>query len=761
MNKKTLSTVASLLLAANSWAANSQNAFTPTPIDSLKIHELQGVEVVSTRAGKKTPVAYTDIRKEEIKGVNLGKDIPQILSMTPSVTMSSDAGTGIGYTGIHVRGTDPTRINITANGIPMNDAESSQLYWVNLGDFASSVETMQIQRGVGTSTNGAGAFGATINMQTENIGMKPYGGIDFSAGSYGTHKETFRFSTGLLSNRWGFQGRLSNIASDGYINRASTRLQSYFLQGGYFGDNTIVKLITFNGKERTYMAWDYASKADMEKYGRTYNPSGAYTDAEGNTAYYKDQTDNYHQQHYQLILNQKLSRAWNLNAAIHYTRGDGYYEQYKTQQKLYKYLLESTLGSKSDLVRRKMMENDFYGIVASVNYAHDKMAANIGGAWNKYDGDHFGRVIWVRNYAGNIDPLHRYYDNNAKKTDGNIYAKMSYDFMPGLTGYADLQYRHVNYRMKGSSQEFDGDKNQIPFDLDKSYDFFNPKFGLHYTFMPRHTVYASYAIAHKEPTRNDFEDMMAESRQVVPQSERLNDLEIGYKYTGEMFSAGINFYHMAYDNQFVLTGAQDSNGEMVARNIKDSYRTGVEVMAALRPFEGFTWDINATWSKNRAKHMNLTVLDPETWAEKTVDVGTTHLAYSPDWIVNNRFSYEYKGWQASLTSKFISEQYMTNSDFKGYTDIEDNYISAMLDNIFTTDLSLSYTFRWRGLKSATVGVTVYNLFNAKYESNGSASMNFKEQDGKIVAFGNWDFWSWSTYSAQAPTHFLARLSLTF
>lgn len=309
-------------------------AQTNVPSDSLLTENLEEVQVLSTRATKKTPMAFTNLSNAQIKAVNHGKDVPSVLSMLPSVTTSSDAGMGIGYTSLHVRGTDPTRINITTNGIPMNDAESAQLYWVNLGDLSSSLQSMQVQRGVGTSTNGAGAFGASVNMQTENIGNDAYTAIDLAAGSYGTHKETVRFSTGLLNEHWGLQGRLSNIGSDGYIDRASTRLNSYFLQGGYFSDNTMVKLVTFNGTEKTYHAWDYASKKDMQQYGRTYNPCGQYTDANGNVAYYKNQTDNYHQQHYQLIWNQHVDRLWNVNAALHYTRGDGYYEQYKTSQKL-------------------------------------------------------------------------------------------------------------------------------------------------------------------------------------------------------------------------------------------------------------------------------------------------------------------------------------------------------------------------------------------------------------------------------------------
>ncbi len=746
----------------------------PDAMDTLKLQELQEVQVVSTRANKKTPVAYSDINKAQLKEINHGKDIPSLLNMTPSVVMSSDAGMGVGYTGIHVRGTDPTRINITANGIPINNPESSQVYWVNMGDFASSVETMQVQRGVGTSTNGSGAFGATINMQTENVGMKPYLGVDLSGGSYGTHKETLRFSSGLLGGRWGVQGRVSNIGSDGYIDRASTDLWSYFLQAGYFDTNTVVKFVTFNGWEKTYMAWDYATRDQFNTLGRTYNPAGEYTNAKGETAYYDNQTDNFHQQHYQLIWNQQLSNQFSLNAALYHTHDNGYYEQYKTDQKLYKYQLQSESGSKSDLIRQKHQRGMLYGAVASLNFDNRRgLTANVGGGWSKYDADHYGRVKWVRllnggaDYTSDMTDMHHpYYDNEAKKTDYNIYGKVNYELLPGLNGYLDMQFRHVHVKMSGSSQEYD-DNGQMPMDCDEKYNFFNPKFGLVYRFLPGHSVYASYAIAHKEPTRNDFEDMMAEAEAVKPRAERLNDLEVGYQYESSVFSGGLNFYWMDYDNQFVLTGAQDSNGEMVARNIKDSYRLGVELTAGWRPFKGFQWDLNATWSMNRAKNMELTIIDTDTWEMSKENVGTTHLAFSPDFILGNVLSYEYKGWKASLMSKYVSEQYMTNSDFKTYID-EDNggrEVSAMIDGAFTTDLDLSYTFKLRGVKSIKVGATVYNLFGKKYESNGACGLNFRKNPstGKVEAFNNHDlgFWTYSVYSAQAPTHFLAHLSILF
>ncbi len=755
-----------LLASATVWALTSM-ASNPVEVepDSLKSVELQNVQVVALRATKKTPMAYSDISKQQLQQLNYGQDIPFLLSLTPSVTTTSDAGTGIGYTGIHVRGTDPTRINITANGIPLNDAESSQLYWVNMSDFASSVESMQIQRGVGTSTNGAGAFGATVNMQTENISSMPFARLDLSGGSYDTHKETFRFGTGLIGDHWAVQGRLSNIGSNGYIDRASTRLNSYFLQGGYFANGTVVKFITFNGTEKTYHAWDYASKADMALYGRRYNPSGIYTDSEGNTAFYSNQTDNYHQQHYQLILNQDLGHLWKLNAALHYTKGQGYYEQYKESQKLYKYWLSEEKGNRSDLIRQKKMDNDFYGGIASFNYDdHKRLVMNFGGGLNNYEGTHFGKVVWVRTPADiTLDPLKKYYDNSARKLDGNVYAKVNYEFVKGLNGFLDLQYRHVGTRMSGPSQEFNGVGDQVKFDLDKKYDFFNPKFGLSYDINRRLNVYASYAIAHKEPTRNDFEDMLAEADPVSPKAERLNDLEAGVNYRSGKFSAGANFYYMDYDNQFVLTGAQDTNGEMIARNIKDTYRLGLELTAAWQPFDGFSWNVNAAWSRNRAKNMDINVIDPATWDAEVVNIGTTHLAFSPDLILNNVFSYEWRGFRATLMSKFVDEQYMTNSNFRSYMDEDTgNRVSAMIDSYFTTDLDLSYTFHLKGVKSITVGCTFYNLFDEKYESNGSCSMNFKRADnGSIAAFHNTNdgFWSWATYSAQAPFHVMGHLSI--
>ena len=734
-------------------------------VDSLLSVELQNVQVVSTRASKKTPMAYTNMDKKALKAVNFGQDVPYLLSLTPSVTMTSDAGNGIGYTSLRVRGTDPSRINITANGIPMNDAESAQLYWVNMGDFASSVQSMQIQRGVGTSTNGAGAFGATLNMLTENIGMEPYLGLDFSGGSYYSHKETLRFGTGLLSGHWGIQGRLSDIGSKGYLDRASTKLNSYFIQAGYFSDNTVVKLITWNGIEETYHAWNYTSKYEQSLYGRTYNSCGEYYDAQGNVHYYDGQTDNYHQQNYQLIWNQRLNRELNLNTALHYTKGSGYYEEYKRKRTLFEYDLDPEMTwAQSDLVRQKKMDNDFYGVVASLNYNnHENLQATLGGGWNKYDGDHFGQIKWVKMPVSELMPDHPYYDENAKKTDFNVYSKLMYDFLPGLNAYVDMQYRHVGIKMVGPTDEINWDTNKrIVYDMKESFDFFNPKAGLNYDITPNHKAYVSYAIAHKEPTRNNYQDNM-NAELPMPKSERLNDLEVGYKYQSPTFSAGVNFYWMDYKDQFVLTGEINKIGEAITRNLDKSFRLGVELEAAWKPVDWFRWDANATWSRNRVKDITVQLTDGS-----VANLGDQPLAFSPEWIANNVFSFNYQGFSASIQSQYISKQYLTNTGFESYQTLDDNGkpvdVGMMLDGHFNTNVDLSYTFGLKqlGVKDVTLGVTLYNIFSAKYDNNGWAAPAFDKQNGQIVATG------WGTsdqyeagFAPSAPFNMMAHLSVNF
>ena len=783
--------------------------------DSLRMEQLDEVSVSATRAGQKTPIAFTNINREEISKRNIGADIPFLLSLTPSVTITSDAGNGIGYTTLRVRGTAPERINITANGIPMNDAESAQLFWVNMADFASSVQNMQIQRGVGTSTNGAGAFGASVNMQTENIGATPYVGIDLSAGSYDSHKETVRFGTGLLGDHWGLQGRISDIGSDGYIDRASTRLNSYFLQAAYYGDNTVVKFITFNGVEKTYHAWDYTSKYEQETYGRTFNPCGA-MDWEYNK-YYDNQTDNYRQQNYQLLWNQLFGQNFDLNVGLHYTKGRGYYEQYKIEAKWGDYGLWSPVEGdvqtdgtlsyspivKGDLIRQKKMDNDFYGAIASLKYDNqDGLLATIGGGWNRYDGDHFGRIIWQSpmpyKYYYNKDadakwkdaegnkyfcafddarvsqPDFEYYRNNAEKTDMNIYGKVAYDLTEGLSAYVDLQYRQVNYRMQNPGDWY-GANTDNAYIIDETYDFFNPKFGLNYQINDNNRAYASYAIAHKEPTRNDFESNLG----LGLKAERLNDLEVGYKYLSETFSAGANIYWMDYKDQFVLTGELNDIGEAVAMNVPESYRLGIELEAAWQPVEWFRWDANATLSRNRVKDVTVTLHEYDAAQGALVEVGNTSLgdqplSFSPDLIANTIFTLRHKGLTASLIGRYIGQQYLTNSGFDQMTCYDANgnetHESIVLDGHFTSDLDLSYSFSLPhyGLKNATIGVTLYNLFDTEYETGGWAAPKYRTVNGNVEAYNASCYTDWAIrdqwgvgFAPAAPFHFMAHLSVLF
>lgn len=755
MDKHLLMMVALSCAATASWAADNE------PVDSIRTYELQGVQVTSTRAGKKTPMAFSTLTQKQIKQVNFGQDIPYILSLTPSVTTTSDAGNGIGYTSIRVRGIDPSRINITANGVPVNDAESSQVYFVNMGDLASSVQSMQLQRGAGTSTNGAGAFGATLNMQTENIGTQPYIGLDASAGSYYSHKETLRFGTGLLHDHWGLQGRLSNIGSKGYLDRASTKLNSYFLQGGYFSDNTMVKLLTFNGTEQTYHAWNYASKYEQSLYGRRYNSCGEYYDDKGNVQYYKDQTDNYHQMNYQAIWNQLYGQNWSSNVTLHYTYGYGYYNEYKSNKNYQDYGLSDT-EFESDLTRKKLMENDLYGVVASINYDNkSNYKATLGGGWNKYIGDHWGEVLWTKDKVNTFYPGYEYYRNRAWKSDFNIYTKESWTFLPGLNAYIDLQYRHVGYRMQDPRDYYINEDRTKGYWAHDDFDFFNPKFGINYQLDSHNRLYASYAISHKEPTRNDYQDNEVQHLK----AEKLQDVEFGYRYESQKFTAGANFYYMYYNHQYVLTGELNDIGEMKASNENSgrSYREGVELEAAWKPVDWFRWDANATLSRNICKDWTVTLKDGS-----AVSLGDTHTAFSPDFIFNNIFTFNYKGFNAGIQSQYIGKQYLTNTDFDSYKNYNkdgsfDQDVDMFLKAHFNTNVNLSYHFALPcfGLKDITLGVTLYNIFNAKYDNNGWAAPSFrKDSKGTVEAYCTDDLYE-AGFAPSAPFNWMAHLSINF
>ena len=728
--------------------------------DSMRMVQLQEVQIIATRADAKTPVAYTNVGKQQIEKRNFGQDLPFMLLTTPSVLTTSDAGNGVGYTTIRVRGTDASRVNITANGIPMNDAESHSVFWVNTPDLLSSLQDMQVQRGVGTSTNGAGAFGASVNMKTQNISAVPYAELSGSYGSYNTYKETMKVGSGLLHDHWAFDARISCIKSDGYRDRAETNLKSYFLQGGYFGGNTSVKFITFGGKEKTYHAWDGISREQL-KDDRTYNPNGAIKIDGKFAGFYNDQTDNYKQTHYQLLLDQRLSHAWNMSVGLHYTHGYGYYQEYKNGRTLVEYALtpymgaDNTVVKKSNLVRKKLMNNDFGGGIFSFNYKGEHATASIGGGLNRYAGDHFGQVMWVMNYVGTLDPDHEYYRNFAGKTDGNIYGKMNYNLTDALSAYVDLQYRQIHYTINGTNDKWDWTAKPAHMqnlEIDQDFHFFNPKGGLFYRIDNYNSVYASFAVAQKEPTRNNYTDGLFSQ---FPKAEKLLDYELGYTYRNSWFQAGLNLYYMDYTNQLVLNGKLNEIGEAMAENVPDSYRMGAELSLGARLTDWLKWNINGTLSKNRIKNYTGYVSDydadsrDEMYTQTAIQKKDTPISFSPSFLGSSVLDASWKGFDAILTSQYVSRQYLDNFGSK-----EDS-----LAPYFVNNLGLTYTFNTKYMKTIILGFTIYNLFNEKYETNGySQTCALYKNSNKE---GNYTLYRDPRFYPMAGTNVLGHITLRF
>jgi len=675
--------------------------------DSTRVNSLDEVLVSAVRVTAKTPVTFSNLDKKDIKYRNLGQDIPILMNYLPSVVTTSDAGNGFGYTGIRVRGSDATRVNVTINGIPYNDAESQGTFWVNMPDFASSVESLQLQRGVGTSTNGSSAFGASLNMLTDNYASKANGEISSSYGSFNSRKNTVKFSTGLLNDHFELAGRLSTLKSDGYIDRASSDLKSYFLQGTYVGKTTLIKALVFGGTEKTYQSWNGIDTETLNT-NRTFNSAGMYTDEAGNVRFYDNETDNYQQDHYQLHWNESFSDKWSTNLAVHYTKGKGYYENYKEDADMAEYgLLPVGAIATTDLVRQKWLDNDFYGTTFSVKYKDEKFDVIFGGGWNKYEGDHYGKVIWAR-YASQSELGDHYYDDFSTKTDGNIFAKANYQFTEKLSFYGDLQYRNVQYKA-----------NSIETGLvDDNFSFFNPKAGLNYEINQKNTLYFSYARANREPNRTDYE-----GGNVKP--EKLNDFELGWRFNSEKFQLNSNFYYMAYKDQLILTGTLDDVGSPIRSNSEKSYRLGFEVDATIKLSEKFMLRPNFTLSSN--KNVDLAV--------EGQNYGTTSIAYSPEVIAGNIIVYSpIENLHISLLQKYVGEQYMNNIELP----------EAKLADYFVNDLNVSFEIKPKSIfKSIMITGLVNNVLDKKYVSNGYM----------------YDVYPY--YYPQAGINFLAGLTLKF
>ena len=686
------------------------------------------VVVSATRAGKKDAFTFKNLTKADLDKVNQGQDLPYLLNQTPSVVVTSDAGAGVGYTGIRIRGSDATRINVTLNGIPLNDAESQGSFFINLPDLASSVDNIQIQRGVGTSTNGAGAFGASLNIQTTTRRDSAYAELNNTYGSYDTWRNTVSAGTGLINNKFSFDARLSRIKSDGYMDRASSNLKSFFVTGAYYGKNDILRANVFSGTEKTYQAWNGVPEEKL------------LTDRTFNEFTYDNQTDNYQQDHYQLFYTRNLGRQLVANAALHYTYGRGYYEEFKANRTLADYglgnvVVGSTTITKTDLVRRLWLDNDFYGGTYSLAYTpQSNLNFTLGGAYNRYEGEHFDEVIWAQyaNYNGSASMRHRYNDNDAFKSDFNIFGRASYQ-LNQLNIFADLQYRNVFYSYYGL------DANGNPGQQSARLEFFNPKFGLTYNLTDRSNVYASVAVGNKEPNRRDFTDSNLNTR---PKHETLTDIEFGYRSQQSNFNVGANGFAMLYKNQLINTGQINDVGGFTRQNVPNSYRLGVELDARWQILKNFAWGATATLSESKIEKFTEYVYDNVSgFPAKTFDYNNTNIAYSPNIILSSDLSYTIHGVGFGFISKYVGKQFLDNT----------NTDSRSLDAFFVNDLRFTYNTPLLGIKNVGLNFFVNNIFNLKYESNG---YTFPDMNSGVVDRYNY-------YYPQATRNFLLSLNLKF
>ena len=709
--------------------------------DSISIKKiLDEVSVNAIRAKTNTPIAFTNLNKQQIEKSNLGQDLPFLISSTPSVVTTSDAGAGIGYTGFRIRGTDPSRINVTINGIPLNDSESQGVWWVNMPDFASSLENIQIQRGVGTSTNGAAAFGASINLQTIGLNNKAYAITNNSVGSYNTLKNNIEFGSGLINNKFTFDARLSRISSDGYIDRATSDLKSLYVQGTYFDNNSTLKGIIFSGNERTYQAWNGVPLIYLDS-NRTFN---SYT--------YENEIDNYAQTHYQLHYSKNLNQKTILNIAGHFTHGEGYYEQEKLNQDLLDYnlsniILTNDTITSTDLIRRKWLNNDFGGITFSVKHVKENLNLIFGGAANKYSGQHYGNIIWAE-YASNGNYNHEYYRNIATKYDNNIYLKSNYKASNNTSVFMDLQLRSLNYEFNGSDISGDIDRQEV------NLEFFNPKFGLSHYLNKYQLFYASYAVANKEPNRADYVESSPNSR---PVHETLLDTEIGYKYQDKWLMFNLNFYYMDYDNQLIKTGEINDVGYFTSKNVKNSFRKGVEIESSYILNNKLSLSGNLTISENKLDSLVQYVDNWDTGNQKQVVHENTDLAFSPNltWAANINYKYN-KNTNFLLNTKCVGNQYIDNTSSK----------KRMLESYMISNFQIDYHFKSSIFTKAKISFLVNNLFDIEYVNNAwiyryiSDSSDPREYDD-YTSQGDGNIYDMAGYFPQATRNYLLGLTLGF
>ena len=701
--------------------------------DTTKIQALEQVYLNGVRVAADSPITHSNLTKQDLAKRNLGQDIPVLLNYLPGVVTTSDAGAGVGYTGIRVRGSDATRVNVTINGIPYNDSESQGTFWVNLPDFASSIESLQLQRGVGSSTNGSGSFGASLNIDTDRSSKEAYAQIANSYGSFDTRKHSVKFSTGLLNDRVEISGRVSNITSDGYIDRASSDLKSYFLQGSYKTDNTFIKALVFGGREVTYQSWFGIDEQTLNT-NPTFNPAGMYSDEDGTVRFHQNQVDDYDQDHYQLIWNERYNNNWSTSATLNYTKGSGFFEEYKEDASLdFHGLLPITIdgetSTESDLVRRRWLENNFYALSANANYKDENWDTTTGVFYSYYQGLHFGEVIWATNFTGpNLGD--RYYSGTGDKHEFTTFSKASYKINNSWSVFGDLQMRIVNYKTAGLTSD------KVNMVVDEQYEFFNPKFGASYSLNQGNQLYVSYGRASREPRRSDFE-------QGVFTPEILDDYELGWRFTGENNTLSANLYYMDYKDQLVLTGQLDDSGGFIRETSGNSYRAGLEVEGDFKVLQQLHVRPNIALSSNKNKDYT-TSRDGE-----LVNLGTTNISFSPSFIAGNSIDYSpTQNLQIALLSKYVGEQYLGNIDSQ----------TSKLDAYFLNDFSVNYTItKLSFAKSLVLQGLVNNIFDVKYISNGY----FYTYDDDFSTPGTVTTIEGAGFYPQAGINFLVGATLTF
>lgn len=754
--KKVIVTITAAIALQGIAVAQTESDVKSDTLKQSKTRELEEFVVLSTRVKKNAPVAFENVSKEEIEKNNQGVDLPILLDQQTSVVTTTDAGAGVGYTGIRVRGSDASRINVTVNGIPINDSESQGTFWVNMPDLASSTNDIQIQRGVGTSTNGAGAFGASINVNTLQSNPDAYGVISNSFGSFNTMRNSVQFGTGLINNKFVFDGRLSNIQSDGYIDRASSDLKSYYLSGAYVGEKSMLKAVTFAGHEKTYQAW-YGVPSSYLDTNRTYNPYD-----------YENEVDDYRQTHYQLHYVYDANQNFKLNAALHYTRGLGFFEQYKgighnavinywSKENLSDYGLDDVITpggdtiSETDLIRRRWLDNHFYGMVMSAEYKTEKMNLVLGGGANQYLGDHYGEIIWAE-YASNGEKGHRYYENDASKNDINVYAKVNYNITEKISLMADLQARMISYTFFG----FDNELNNV--DQTVNLTFFNPKAGLNYKINKNQNAYGYFGIGNKEPNRNDYTNSTPNSR---PQPEQMMDIEVGYRLKYDRFFANLNLYAMEYKNQLIVTGELNDVGAAIRQNVPVSYRRGVELNGGIQLHKGIEWSLNTTFSTNKIEQFNEYIDDWDTGEQILVIHENTDIAFSPGIIAGSQLSFkpilsDKSELEVAFITKYVGEQYIDNT--------QSEY--AKLDDYLVNDARVQYKIKTKSIKEITLSAWARNIFNEQYVSN-AWNYRFQSSGGsygdiyEVPEGEGTNRYSLTGLFPQAGTNFFLGLTLKF